>query len=281
LWLEELGLKETEALLAANNKTPPVTLRVNSLKTSKQEVASWLNQNNVPFSFGKFFSEALILKSGQLPEELINQGLVYVQDEASMAVAHVLEPQPGETVIDLASGPGGKTTHLAALKKNKGIIYAVEINKNRLNLVRQNCHRLGVINVKYIHGDAALPLKLPLSEKVLVDAPCSGLGVLARRPDLRWRKSLNDIERLAKLQKAILARAATYVKKQGTLVYAACTISKKETVEVVEQFLKTHPEFNPVKPQLNTVSAELNSWLQFMPHKHGTDGFFIAKLKKV
>lgn len=281
LWLKELGLKETEALLAANNRAPTVTLRINSLKTNRQEVIDWLKQNNIPYSSGKFFPEALILKGGQPPEELIKQGFVYVQDEASMAVAHALGPLPGETVIDLASGPGGKTTHLAALMENKGQIYAVELNKKRLNLVRKNCQTLGVTNVKYIHGDATLPLKLPLSEKLLVDAPCSGLGVLARRPDLRWRKSLNDIEQLAKLQQAILAKAATYVKKQGTLVYAACTISKKETVEVVEQFLKTHPEFRPVKLQLNKVSAEFNSWLQFMPHKHGTDGFFIAKLKKV
>lgn len=279
LWLKELGFAETQALLEADNQRPQLTVRINTLKTTKQKVVAWLGKNNIPFHAGKFFSEALILTNG-LPEKLINEGLIYVQDEASLAVAYVLNPLPGETVIDLCSGPGGKTTHLAQLMHNRGLIYAVDISESRLNLVKENCQRLGVSIVKYVLGDASTPLKLPQADKVLVDAPCSGLGVLARRPDLRWRKSLQDINNLAQLQLKIIKQATYYLKKTGSLVYSVCTISKKETVEVVQQFLKQHPEFTLVKAKFDHVSLNTHPWLQFFPHKHRTDGFFIAKFKR-
>lgn len=289
LWVRELGIQETEALLNADNVRPKVTLRVNTLKTTRDGLLTRLAEAGVEAEPGRFTPEAIIVER-QAPPEIFQEGLAYAQDEASIVVGHVLGPKPGETVLDIGAGPGGKTTHLAQLMNNEGRIRAVDVNPSRLARVKENAERLGAVIVKMVPGDAAEISdsasgikKGEKADKVLVDAPCSGLGVLARRPDARLRKTPETIEQLAALQKRILAASAVRVRPAGVLVYSVCTIARAETTDVISAFLAEHDDFElmPFSVSLGgkTVLDARDGMLQLLPHLHGTDGMFIAKLR--
>ena len=200
-----------------------------------------------------------------------------------MQVAHVVAPEPGEFIIDCCSAPGGKTTHLAALMKNQGRIVAGDIYEHKLARIEENAKRLGITIIDTELLDARdIGKHFPQqADRVLVDAPCSGLGVLRRKPDARWRKNEEELRKLPQLQLDILTSAAEAVKIGGVLVYSTCTIDRKENEEVVEAFLATHPQFEieetgkylPMKPR----EAKM---VQLYPNVDGTDGFFIARMKR-
>jgi 16S rRNA (cytosine967-C5)-methyltransferase len=293
LWLEELGAEATESLLAADNLRPKVSLRTNFERLTRDELAAIVSSQGLQVSRGEVCPEALVLEGESPPEEVLSAGLAYVQDQASMAVGRAVSPRPGETVIDLCAAPGGKATHLAELMTGRGRVFAVDINQGRLRLVAENARRLGADIVTTLAGDAAQPLNLPEADSVLLDAPCSGLGVLRRRPDLRWRKTPEDITALAELQLSILKQAANYVRPGGWLTYSVCTITRAETYGTVAAFKAARADFEQftVGGQGAPSGAAAVHWadraapedpmsVQFRPDRDDTDGMFIAQFRK-
>jgi len=277
LWIDELGVETAEALLVADNKRPKVTLRANTLKTNPPTLLELLRQTGVDAEAAGVCPEAIVLAGQNIPENIIADGLAYVQNTASIAVGYAVAPKKGESVIDFCAAPGGKATHFAQLMGNEGRVIAVDINASRLRLVEANCRRLGVKIVECVEGDATQSLSLPEVDQVLVDSPCCGLGVLARRPDSRWRKRAEDIPRLAALQLQILNNAAKHVKKGGTLTYSVCTISNAETYGTVKHFQEANADFQAKPVEIPGQTFAESPFARFWPHLHGTDGMFIAQ----
>ncbi|MEW6189069.1 MAG: 16S rRNA (cytosine(967)-C(5))-methyltransferase RsmB [Actinomycetota bacterium] len=287
MWVEDFGLEETALLCQANNVRPRMVIRVNTFKISPSNLARRFESEGLKIS-PSWLPEALIVEDMGNVTELteFKEGLFLLQDESSILVGHIVDPKPGEVILDTCAAPGGKTTHLAQLMGNEGRIIAVDIHQSRLRLVKDNCSRLGIKNVQIIQGDSTRlgeVVEKPV-DKVLVDAPCSGLGVLARRPDARWRKTPQQIDELSILQSRLLDSASKFVKRKGVLVYSVCTISKKESEQVMKGFLKKHPEFS-----LEDISSFLPpplraemplKFIQLLPHRHGTDGLFVCRFKK-
>ncbi len=224
MWIEKFGVDGTEALCGADNRPPRLTIRVNTLKTTPKKLAEALKKAGWEVKPGRYLKEALVVHGGgdiaALPQ--FKKGYFYVQDESSMMIGHVVDPQPGETVLDVAAAPGGKTTQMAEFMHNKGQILSVDINPNRVNLLKQNIQRMGVAIANAIKADATKlkPVMKKQVDRILVDAPCSGLGVLARRPDARWTKTPEQIDELSKLQTKMLISIADFVKPGGVLVYS-------------------------------------------------------------
>jgi len=290
-WLNEFGYRETESLCRINNEPAPLIVRANTLKTGIDELIKRLREEGAVSKRCRFSPEGLIVEDLGSVEASpsFQEGLFYVQDEASQLVSHALKPLPGAKVIDVSAAPGGKTTHLAQLMENRGLILAGDIHPGRLEMIKENCRRLGIECVETVQIDAReWGSRYPeVAEYLLIDAPCSGLGVLRRRPDARWRKELNQIGEMSQLQLEILMGASKALKPGGILVYSTCSIAREENQEVIRKFLEQDPYFKMVSLEhINTLlPADLKEdtrkgWLQFLPQRHGTDGFFIARLKK-
>jgi len=285
-WIEEIGPEETLALCRYNNQAAPLTLRINTLKTTKQEVLAELAALGIEAKEGLWAPDAVIVQGINAPGtlDIFRQGKVLAQDESSQLAPLNLAPVPGSKVLDLCAAPGGKTTYLAQLMQNRGEIKAFDVYPHKIALIEENCRRLDIRIVKAALGDASV-LNWELmdwADYVLVDAPCSGLGVLGRRPDARWQKSPELIQEMAALSKKILYNAALYVKKGGRLLYSTCTLTKEENQENVAAFVKEHPNFHLVPlPALPPVwqAQEASMW-QLWPHRSGTDGFFLALLER-
>jgi 16S rRNA (cytosine967-C5)-methyltransferase len=265
LWFTELGAAEARALLAAINRPAESALRVNGLRGGPVELpVGWHGDPELP--------EARVLEApfDVFSSPLWAQGRVMPQSRASMLVARALAPQPGERVLDLCAAPGGKTTHLAALLHGTGEVVACEIHPGRAAALARTCARMGAEDlVRVLVADGrALPADLGDFDRVLVDPPCSGLGTLQSRPDLRWQERRGQISALAERQHALLASGAARVRPGGRLVYSLCTISATEGEGVLERFLAGHPGFS------------LAATRQLAPHRDGTDGFFIAVLQR-
>ncbi|OIQ55763.1 16S rRNA (cytosine(967)-C(5))-methyltransferase RsmB [Neomoorella thermoacetica] len=291
-WLEEFGYQETEYLCRADNEPPPTIARVNTLKTTKDVLAARLQAEGATVRPARYAPEGLVVEElGALEASpSFQEGLFYVQDEGSQLVSHALHPAPGAWVIDASAAPGGKTTHLAQLMADRGTILACDVHRGRLDLIAANCRRLGVTCVRTVLVDAReLGERYPAAaDYLLIDAPCSGLGVLRRRPDARWRKEAPRTRELARLQLAILMGARQALKPGGVLVYSTCTLLPEENQEVVREFLDRAGEFRPdsLEPWLPVLPPDLlvtarQGWVQFLPQRHGTDGFFIARIKKL
>ena len=219
--------------------------------------------------------------SGIYNIDLFSQGYFSIQDESAGLVVKLLDPKPGETVIDLCSAPGGKTTYIGELMKNEGKIIAVDKYEHRLNLVKQSCERLGLTNVDFIAEDATAA-NFGVADKVLVDAPCSGFGVIQKKPDIKWQRELSDIKNLAKTQLELLETASKLVRNGGVIVYSTCTIEPEENIEVVKSFLDKHPEFE-IEDARNYLPSEVvtnGGYMETFPHKHDMDGGFAVRLIK-
>jgi 16S rRNA (cytosine967-C5)-methyltransferase len=288
-WVRDYGKEFTEELLKANNETPPFSIRCNRLKANRQELMAMLAEEDIECSEGRYNSEAIYIRGTSAIEDkaTFKKGYYQVQDESSMLVAHVADPQTGERILDMCSAPGGKTTHIAELMENRGEIVARDIHKNKLKLVEENCSRLGVNIVRTELYDAMQmdDASLESFDKVLLDAPCSGLGVIRRKPDLRWKKEPDNFRELAKLQRKMLELASKYVKHGGILIYSTCTINKTENIQLIEDFLSGSEDFKlesiTGKIPGNLVCESANKgYLELFPNTHGTDGFFIARLVK-
>ena len=281
-WLDRLGFEGTEELCRFNNMTPPLTLRVNTLKTDRDSLRLRLEQEGVVCTPSLFVPEGLLCTDhpalANLPS--LAEGLVQVQDESSMLVSHVLAPQPGEFVIDACGAPGGKSTHIAALMQNMGRVLSTDIHDHKLAITAENAARLGITILETLQFDATRlhTAYAGQADRVLVDAPCSGLGVLRRKPDSRWRKSEESLRELPPLQKAILTSAAACVKPGGVLVYSTCTTEKEENQAVVTAFLEKNSDFSLVPAgQWLPVKSDAEM-VQLWPHVDHADGFFIARM---
>lgn len=292
LWLVKkfihtFGSEAALSLCRFDNTEPPLVLRANTLKITRDELIAKLAELGCTCRPSRFTPEGIVCTEHPALAKLtpLSDGLAQVQDESSMLVAHVLGAKPGETVIDTCAAPGGKTTHIAAQMKNEGRIIAGDIYEHKLQLISDNAARLGtkIIETALIDAQKIGDTYPNTADRVLVDAPCSGLGVLRRKADSRWNKSPQLLEDLPPLQLSILNSAARALKPGGTLVYSTCTIVPEENDAVVQSFLAAHPDFRlddindylPCKRRANTPT------LQLLPHKDGTDGFFIAHMTKL
>jgi len=267
LWWSELGPEQARALLARVNEPPESALRVNGLVATIDEVLARLP---VPARRVEGLPEGLVLDGpfDAHGSELWRAGAIMPQSRGSMAVAPILAPEPGDRVLDLCAAPGGKTTHLAALMGGVGEVVAVELRAGRAASLRETCTRMHADCVRVEQADSGALRADGAFDRVLVDPPCSGLGTLQSRPDIRWRSSLEDVAKLAAIQAGILAAAAAATAPGGVLVYSVCTITHAEGEGVIGAFLAGHPEFSVERK------------LQLMPHLDGTDGFFIARLRR-
>lgn len=288
-WLGRFGPADTERLLGANNRPAPLSVRVNTLKTDRETLMASLLREGIEAHPSDAVPDGVVMKAAGLLTSLsgYRQGHFQVQGESAMLTTLILDPGPGSRVLDGCSAPGGKTTHMAALMGNSGEILALDIHPHRLELVKANCRRLGVENVqtKCLDARELDPDKTGEFDAILLDVPCSGFGVIRRKPDMKWRRKEEDIVELADTQKAMLNAAASVLKRGGVLVYSTCTNEPEETESVIAGFLGKHPDFvtADVRPRLpeNWRDSAGEKGIQLYPHVHGVDGFFIARLRRL
>ena len=286
-WAQRFGLDEAERLMTALDERPEVTIRANLLKCTRAQLAQRLSEEEeVACSATIFAPEGLALEEPgpAFRFKAFKEGWFTVQDEASILVGHLLGPKPGETVADVCAAPGTKATHLAALMRNSGTVAAMDPHAARLKLVSQAAARLGVTIVE-CHGGSAEALAPKFKDRfdrVLVDAPCSNLGVVRRHPDVKWRRTEADLPRLAERQRAILDAAASMCRAGGTLVFATCSLEPEENEEIVLPFLEAHPQWrlDPPPEAEFPIPFEPPGVLRCLPHKHGTDGFTAFRLTR-
>lgn len=289
-WVTLFGAEFTEALLKSNNQVPEFTIRVNTLKTGRKELIEQLAREGVKALPGKYLEDAVVLENPSSITKLdsFKNGYFTVQDESSMLAAIVLDPQPGELVLDVCSAPGGKTTHMAQQMKNSGKIIARDIHTHKLKLIQDTCIRLGIKIVETEQFDACeLDEKmLGKADRVLVDAPCSGLGIIRKKPDIKYSRHFEQQKELVALQRRILKNAAAYVKPGGCLIYSTCTTQPEENLENIKWFLEENKQFKLVgfkdllPEKLEGITSK-DGFIQLYPNIHQTDGFFISKISRV
>lgn len=280
-WLEQLPITEVDELLAWFNRSPTIDLRVNILKISVAEVETAFKAANVSVARIPDLPQGLRIEGAGAVTDLpgYKQGWWVIQDSSAQLVTHLLDPQPGETIIDACSAPGGKTTHIAELMGDKGQIIACDRAEKRLRKVRENAARLQLNSIHIKTGDSRQHDFIEIADRVLLDAPCSGLGTLHKRPDLRWRQSSQAIGELFELQGELLKQTASWVKPKGVLVYATCTLNILENEKVIQSFLANNSNWSiqsPPKAFVRWITAE--GWIKVYPHRHDMDGFFMVRL---
>jgi len=293
-FIHGFGESETEEICGVNNRPPLHSIRINSLKITREEMITILQeefQNATEILPSPLSRQGILVKGvGNLAfSEWYKKGYFTIQDASSMLVADVLDPKPGMTVLDAAAAPGGKTTHIAEKMEDKGLIIAADLHQHKLRLIEENQQRLGIHIIKMIHSDAR-HLTNPFSsqfDRILLDVPCSGLGVIRRKPDLKWSKSEEQIQNVTKVQREIIETVAPLLKPGGVMVYSTCTMSKEENEEMVKSFVKDHPEFQfdvniqNYLPEVVTNKLDVSQGMvQILPHYFDTDGFFISRLLK-
>ncbi len=284
-WVQRFGLPEAESLMTALNERPPVSARVNLPRCSREVLIKRLaEEEEVRASPAHFAPEGVVLEhpGPTFRFKAFREGWFALQDEASILVGHLLAPKPGETVADVCAAPGTKTIHLAALMQNSGKVVAMDPHAARLKLVSQAAARLGVSIVE-CHGGSAEALAPKFTgrfDRVLVDAPCSNLGVVRRNPDVKWRRSEADLAGLRQRQSAILEAAASMCRPGGILVYATCSLEPEENEGVVLPFLETHEEWRLDPPESFPIPLDPPGVLRCLPHRHGTDGFTAFRLRR-
>jgi 16S rRNA (cytosine967-C5)-methyltransferase len=300
-WLDRMGFTQAESACRASSTVPSLTLRVNVNRVTRDEFLERLRQAGVTAHPTTVSPVGVVLERGQDVTSLpgFQAGEFYVEDEAAQLIPPILDPQPGETVLDACAAPGGKTTHLAELMGGRGTIYAVDRKTSRMDLLRENCGRLGIQSIVPIVGDVRKPSEwsemiargsnlrdgLQLFDRILVDAPCGGVGVLRRHPEAKWRKDSSAFVRHQKLQAEILASVASCLRPGGVLVYSTCSTETEETEEIVTRFCDTSPGWmrESVASWLPTTAlpfVTICGALSTMGNDCGMDGFYAARLRK-
>jgi 16S rRNA (cytosine967-C5)-methyltransferase len=282
-WLRRYGREETERLMVANNERPSMALRINRLKIDPVVFKNQLSEQQIQFSSSAYLTHFVRVKTlsriGQM--DLFRRGMFTIQDESAALPCQLLDPHPGDRVIDLCAAPGGKTTNIAEMMNNEGVIVALDKYEAKLAMIKGSAERLGLRNVQLRATDAMTFEDAP-ADRVLLDAPCSGLGTLAKKPDMKWKRDQMDIVKLAVTQRAMLENGARLLKPGGALVYSTCTIEPEENEDVVNAFLTDHPEFR-IDPATQFVHQDLvapQGWVVTLPHKHNMDGSFAVRLVK-
>jgi 16S rRNA (cytosine967-C5)-methyltransferase len=279
-WRSRYGFTAAESWCRFDNTPAPLTLRANTLRTSRADLAAALRQAGIETEPTRFAPGGLIVTHGNpLAPPFARHGLFAVQDEASQLVGELCGASPGERVLDVCAAPGGKTLTMAAAMKDRGMVVASDVRARRVRLLADTVRTAGAACVRVVQANAAEPLPFaPVFDRVLIDAPCSGLGTLRRDPDIKWRRSDQEFESLSALQGRILSSAAAVVRPGGTLLYATCSAEPEEDEEVVARFLETHPDFRaaaliaPDHPELINSAGHLRT----LPFRDGLEGFFAA-----
>jgi 16S rRNA (cytosine967-C5)-methyltransferase len=290
-WLVELFIKQygedkIEELLSGLNSTPDVTLRINSMRISFEDAYNNLKTMGYEIEEGTVCPEAIRIIKGKSIEQnpLFKEGMATVQDESAMLVAPSMDLKPGLTILDLCSAPGGKTTHISELMNNSGKVYAYDIHKDKLPLIEQNANRLGITNIKCGLLDASVynASLEDSADRVLIDVPCSGLGIIRKKPEIKWTKNIKQLNEIIKIQKSIMENAAKYVKPGGLLLYSTCTLNKSENENNVKWFLSKFTNFILEPVYYGEVENILYDKFgaTILPNNY-MDGFFIAKLKRI
>lgn len=290
-WVSELGIETAEALLSAGNRIPRLTLRANTVRTDRASLIKRLADEGVNARPTAYSPSGITLEGfkGRVDGlRAFKEGLFQVQDEAAQVTAYLLGPSPGDGILDVCAGLGGKTTHLAEIMRDRGRVLAVDISHERLQSLVRNAERLGIRSIAPVVTDAtrSLPFHLgPGFSGIVVDAPCSGLGVISRHPDGKWNRNREDIPRLAGLQEGILSRAASLLRKGGRVVYVTCTISREENEEVIRRCLRRErslvlEDLRESAPEWAQTLIDRKGFLRTLPHLHDMDGFFCALLRK-
>jgi len=282
-WIQRFGVDRTMALCKANNQKPYIGIRVNLRKTTRESLLEEFLQMGIEVELDPFLPEFLrIRKSGDIAHLApFQQGKCTVQDPSAGLVAHLMDPQPGEWILDLTSAPGGKATHLAELSGDQVHIVAVDKYLHRLRMVKENAFRLGLSSIDCVVADGARKWK-PTFDKVLVDAPCTGVGIFRRSPELKWKKITKEIPKICQVQSRLLESAAQALKPGGVLVYSTCSVLEEENEQRIEAFLSHHPEFQ-IESIAGKVPQEFISpqgWIQTWPDLHDLDGAFAVLLRK-
>lgn len=278
---EQYGQKEAERIAAANNETAPASIRVNRLKTTREAVEKQLAADGFDVTPHAVMDHILLCTGGfPASHPLFLSGAITVQDAASAACVEVLNPAPGAKTLDCCAAPGGKTFYMAERMENTGEIIACDIYEHKLQRIRTGAERLGLTNIctKLADGRHRQDALMAWADFVLCDVPCSGLGILRKKPEIRF-KTEEDCAGLPAVQMDILKNCSGYVKPGGTLVYSTCTVLQRENEEVVQGFLDCHPEFT-LEPFTHPVCGQTEGMVTLLPHRNGTDGFFIAKLRR-
>lgn len=280
--LSLLGEEEAESLLSAFLSHPPLTLAVNTLRISREDFLSALLSQGIVAEATQYSPYGVRVHSAVAVTKLPGyaEGWFFVQDEASQLAVLALDPKPLARMVDVCAAPGGKTMLSAIRMENKGALLSMDLHDSKLPLIRESAERLGldIIRVEQQNAESARAEECEKFSYVMCDVPCSGLGVLWKKPDLRYRV-MEGRDSLPALQSKILSESATYVEKGGTLVYSTCTLRPEENGEVVRAFLASHPEFSLVPFAFGDLRAE-DGMLTTYPHLHGMDGFFVAKLRR-
>jgi 16S rRNA (cytosine967-C5)-methyltransferase len=288
--LEEFGLVETRSLCQANNTIGPLALRVNTHRIATATIMESLAGQGLKAEPSPYLEDAVRvtgIRQNIAALSIFEKGWIQVQDEASQVISLLLDPHPGERILDICAGFGGKSTHVAGLMRNEGEIVAVDQSPWKLEELRQNARRQHLDIIGTITGDALdlRPERLGSFDRVLLDAPCSGFGTLRRKPDIKWRRHLKDPYRFSQLQKQLLDHASLFVKPGGVLIYATCTIFSEENQRVADEFGERHEGW-----ELESIAALLpkscrqmvdGCFFRSWPHLHGTDGFFAARWRRI
>ncbi len=274
---QEFDRKDLESLLEAMNKTAPLSIRINDKKISLDEFIKILDSKSIDYSKSSLSENSLIIKNPikitDWPE--FKDGLFTIQDQSSILVGQVLSPKKDSKVLDICAAPGSKTSHLAQIMDNTGCLYANDISENKLSLIRENLDRMNFSNYKIMNFDA-MDYQEDLQEEfdyILVDAPCSGLGIVRRKPDIKLNRTMDDIKELSNIQFKILENSYSYLKKGGYMVYSTCTYGKIENRDNVNRLLEAYPD-------LELVKIEGKNDMEIRTDVTGSDGFFMAKIYK-
>ncbi|HEX7312626.1 MAG TPA: 16S rRNA (cytosine(967)-C(5))-methyltransferase RsmB [Pyrinomonadaceae bacterium] len=284
-WTAAFGVEEAASFARANNDSAPAAFRVNTLKSDPHILIEKLRAEGLTIAPSRVAPGGWRVEggAGASLRGLAAEGLVYMQDEASQLVAHVLGAMPCERVLDACAAPGSKTTHIAALAGGRALVVAGDLHRSRLRLVAETCARLGVVGVMPValNAEAALPFADESFDRVLVDAPCTGTGTLRHNPEIRWRLSLESFNELPVVQSRILSEAARVLRRGGRLVYSTCSVEREENEEVVAAFLQSHTDFKqveatPAPAALLLPTGAARTW----PQRDDVDGFFVAALER-
>ncbi|MCM3709988.1 16S rRNA (cytosine(967)-C(5))-methyltransferase RsmB [Sporosarcina luteola] len=286
-WVKQFGKEEALAMAHENNHPARMTARVNSLKATVEEAITALAKEGIEASRGEVISGSIQVSSGSLANtEAFAEGLLTIQDESSMLPVLALDVKPDMKVLDMCAAPGGKTTFIAEKMNDTGEIYAHDLHEHKLSLIESNANRLGIQSIITKSGDSRELESIygPASfDRILVDAPCSGLGVIRRKPEIKYNKTEQDLKSLTEIQEQLLATAYRLLKDDGIIVYSTCTIEYDENEGMVRRFLDTHPDMT--LSTLNSLAdidslAIKDDLLQVMPQHFGSDGFFVAAFHK-
>lgn len=286
-WAAAFGVEETANFARANNDSAPASFRVNHLKSDPDSLIEKLRAEGLSITPSHVAPGAWRVEGGggasAAVRRLATEGLVYMQDEASQLVAHVVGARPGERVLDACAAPGSKTTHVAGLTGDRALIVAGDLHAHRLRIVAETCERLDVKGVSLValNAEATLPFADETFDRALVDAPCTGTGTLRHNPEIRWRLSLDSFRELSAVQGRILSEAARVVRRGGRLVYSTCSVEREENEGVVAAFLQTHTDFKqveatPAPSNILLSDGAARTWT----HRDDVDGFYVAAMEK-